>query len=134
MKPLIEICGFGLVGLALMHAGFPRYFRWGTELAGLSTINREMMKVHTFFIALTVFLMGVLCLDSASLLISTELGRRVSFGLGIFWGLRLMIQIFGYSSELWRGKKFETVVHMVFTVFWLLLTVTFLGAAAGLGG
>ncbi len=131
MKTLFEICGLGLVGLSLMHAGFPRYFGWKTELAGLSPINREMMKVHTLFIALTVLLMGLLCLSSATLLMDTVLGRRVSLGLGLFWGLRLGIQIFGYSSSLWRGKRFETAVHILFTVFWSMLTFTFLVAGTG---
>ena len=64
--------------VALAHAIFPRYFDWKEELAQLSLMNRQMMKVHSFFIALTVFLMGLLCLSSSTELIGTDLGRRIA--------------------------------------------------------
>lgn len=85
-----------------------------------------MMKIHTFFIALTVLLMGVLCLTSTYDLATTTLGRRLSLGLGIFWGLRLFIQFFGYSTTLWKGKKFETIIHIVFLIIWTYFSIIFL--------
>ena len=96
-----------LVVLALVHVIFPRYFDWKIQLGGLSLINRQMMYVHTFFIALVVLLMGVLCVTSASELVNTPLGQKVCTGLFVFWFARLIIQFFGYSSELWKGKPFE---------------------------
>jgi hypothetical protein len=35
-------------------------------------------------------------------------------------------QFFGYSSQLWRGKPFETFAHIAFTLFWAWLTTLFL--------
>ncbi|HCN36811.1 MAG TPA: hypothetical protein DIS94_03750 [Bacteroidetes bacterium] len=126
MKSLIEICGVILVILGLMHLVFPKYFKWKTELKSLSLINREMMKVHTFFIGVTVFLMGVLCLTNSNNLINTEFGKTISLGLGFFWGLRLIIQFYGYSSDLWKGKKFETIIHIFFSLIWSFFTFVFL--------
>ncbi|MES2412057.1 MAG: hypothetical protein V4535_11500 [Bacteroidota bacterium] len=126
MEIHLKIIGCLLVGLALIHIVFPRYFNWGIELKSLSLINRQMMTVHTFFIALTVFLMGLLCLTSSSELIQTNFGKRISFGLGIFWTIRLLIQFFGYSPELWKGKKFETLMHLMFSLLWLYLSTIFL--------
>lgn len=105
---------------------FPKYFNWNSELKSLSLINRQMMIVHTFFIAFTVFLMGLLCLTSSSELIETNLGKNISLGLGIFWTVRLAIQLFGYSKELWQNKIFETVIHLLFTIFWAYLSYIFL--------
>ena len=127
----LRIIGFALVVLALLHAAFARYFNWRTEFAPVSLINRQMMYVHTFFVAFMVLLMGVLCLTSASDLVSTPLGRRVALGCGMFWLARLLIQFFGYSPELWRGKRFETGVHVVFTGLWSYLSAVFL--LVGLG-
>lgn len=115
--------------LALVHVIFPKYFNWKEELKSLSLINRQMMTVHTFFIALVVFLMGLLCLTSATELIETKLGKTITFGLGIFWSIRLFIQFFGYSAELWKGKRFETIVHILFSFFWTYLSVVFLWTA-----
>lgn len=114
--------------LALAHAAFPKQFEWKKDLSSLSLINRQMMLVHTFFIALTVFLMGLLCLLSADELINTAFGKKISLGLGIFWGARLFIQFFWYSPKLWKGKTFETTVHIVFSMLWVSLTTLFFTA------
>ena len=126
MEAHLKLIGLLLVGLALLHAGFVRYFNWRHELVSLSLINRQMMYVHTFFIALMVFLMGLLCLTSAAELVGTPLGHRVALGCGIFWLVRLLIQFFGYSARLWRGKRFETVVHVVVSGLWSYLSLIFL--------
>lgn len=125
METHIRISGVLLAALALLHIIFPRRFQWKGELSSLSIMNRQMMYVHSFFIALTVFLMGILCLTSAQELVDTVLGRRVLIGLAIFWAIRFLIQIFGYSSKLWRGKKFETSVHIFFVILWSYLTTVF---------
>ena len=121
-----KIIGVLLIALAFVHVIFPKYFKWKEELKSLSLINQEIMKVHTFFIALVVFLIGLLCLTSSSELINTGLGKQVSLGFGIFWSFRLLIQFFGYSSELWKGKKKETVIHLIFTILWIYLSYVFL--------
>ena len=122
----LKLSGFFLVILALLHAAFARYFNWRTDFAAVSLINRQMMYVHTFFVAFVVLLMGLLCLSSAAELVGTPLGRRVALGCGVFWLARLLIQFFGYSPELWRGKRFETGVHFIFIGFWSYLSTLFL--------
>lgn len=122
----LEIVGGLLVALALIHAVFPAYFDWKAELRGLSLVNRQLMYVHTFFIALTVLLMGVLCLTSARELLETRLGGRVLAGMLVFWGVRLVVQFFGYSSKLWKGKRFETTVHVLFSLLWSYVSLVFL--------
>lgn len=114
------------MALALVHLIFPSYFDWGKELRPLSLINRQMMMVHTLFIALMVLLMGLLCLTSSYELVGTKLGQRIALGLGLFWIVRLLVQLFGYSPALWRGKRFETAVHVLFSLLWTYLSAVFL--------
>jgi hypothetical protein len=121
-----KIIGIILIALAFVHVIFPKYFKWKEELKPLSLINQQIMKVHTFFIALVVFLIGLLCLTSSNDLINTELGKKVSLGFGIFWSFRLIIQFFGYSSKLWKGKKMETIVHIIFSFLWTYLSYIFI--------
>jgi hypothetical protein len=121
----LKIIGILLIALALVHIVFPKYFNWEKELSSLSLINRQMMTVHTFFIALLVFLMGLLCLTSSNELTDTTFGKKISLGLGIFWTIRLVTQFFGYSSKLWKGKTFETTVHILFILLWAYLSFMF---------
>jgi len=125
MEIHLKIIGILLIVLAMVHIVFPKYFNWDKELGSLSLINRQLIWVHTFFIALTILLMGLLCLTSSSELIETSLGKRISLGLGVFWGIRLFVQFFGYSSKLWKGKTFETSVHILFTFLWIYLSSIF---------
>ncbi len=125
MEIHFKIIGILLIVLGLIHIIFPKYFNWKVELQSLSLINRQMMASHTFFIALVVFLMGLLCLTMGTELIGTKLGKIISLGLGVFWTLRLLIQFFGYSSDLWKGKAFETSIHIIFGGLWTYLSCIF---------
>ena len=126
MEINLKISGLLLIILALLHIGFPKYFDWKTELKSLTLLTRQVMYVHTFFIALIVLLMGVLCFTSAAELIVSKLGNKILIGFGFFWFCRLLIQIFGYSSKLWKGKKLETSIHILFLFFWTYLSVLYL--------
>ncbi|MFL5730780.1 MAG: hypothetical protein ACJ75J_14930 [Cytophagaceae bacterium] len=126
MEIHFKIIGILLIVLSLVHVAFPWYFNWDKELKSLSLINRQMMNIHTLFIGLMVFLMGLLCLTSTEELITTSLGKKVSLGFGLFWSIRLFIQFFGYSSALWKGKTFETSVHVLFSILWAYVSFIFL--------
>jgi hypothetical protein len=126
MQIHLKIIGCILIALATAHIFFPKYFKWENELKSLSLINRQMMIVHTFFVAFTVFLMGVICLLSSKDIVETNLGKIISLGFGIFWIIRLFIQFFGYSNDLWKGKIFETAMHIIFSLLWTYLSIVFL--------
>jgi len=122
----IRIIGWLLIIISWLHLFFPKYFEWKRECSSMSQINRQMFYVHSYFIALTLLLMGILCLTSASDLLNTTLGKRICLGLGVFWSVRLVVQFVGYSSKLWRGKRLETSIHILFSLFWIYLSTIFL--------
>ncbi|KIC93532.1 hypothetical protein [Flavihumibacter solisilvae] len=126
MEIHLRIIGTLLVMLALVHLYFPRYFDWKRDFSTVSIVNRQMFYVHSFFIAFVVLLMGILCLTSAQELVNTSLGKKICLCLGVFWLARLVIQFFGYSSQLWKGKTFETTIHVVFSIFWTYMSLTFI--------
>jgi len=125
MELHLKLIGWLLVALSLVHIVFPKKFDWMNELKSVSLMNRQLMYIHTFFIAFVVMLMGLLCITSANELMQTALGKKISFGLWLFWTVRLLVQFFGYSSQLWKGKRFETIVHIVFSFLWVYLSVVF---------
>ena len=125
MEIHFKIIGTLLIMLALLHFIFPKYFNWKHELNQLSMMNRQLMYVHSFFIALVVFLMGLLCLTSSTELLTTPLGHRISLGFGIFWVVRLFVQLLVYSSKLWKGKTFESSVHILLSILWIYLSTVF---------
>ena len=116
-----------LIGvLALLHLAFPRRFAWRTELARLSTINRQIFLVHCFFLVLILCMQAALLVTMpGALLDPSPLARALTGALCLFWGLRLLAQWFIYEWDLWRGRPFETCVHVGFTTLWAYLTTVF---------
>ncbi len=99
--------------------------KWKLELKKISLLNRQMMITHTFFIALTVLLMGLLCIFYSGELVNTYLGNALSMGLALFWTLRLLTQLFGYSMRLWQGRQAETFVHVAYSLVLVYTTAVF---------
>ncbi|MEJ1242213.1 hypothetical protein WBG78_28955 [Chryseolinea sp. T2] len=126
MELHIKIVGALLITLSLMHVVIPGYFKWGQELSSLSLITKQILYVHTFFIAFVVLLMGLLCLGYTRELLHDPFGKVITFGLFVFWVVRLVFQFFVYSPKVWRGKTFETAMHIVFSVLWLYISGVFL--------
>jgi hypothetical protein len=125
MELHLKIIGWMMIALAMLHLVFPKYFEWSKELAPLSLINKQLMYVHTFFIGLVVLLMGIFCIYSGTEIIDTKLGRQLSLGFFVFWSARLAFQFFVYSPKLWKGKRFETIIHVVFSLTWIYFSAVF---------
>src|SRR3982751_2547981 len=114
---LLRVCGSFLLGLFVLNFFVPKQFKWAEELPRLSLLNRRIMQVHAIFIALILLMMGLLLVTLPRELLSPQpLSRAVTGGLAVFWAVRLWMQWFLYDAELWRGKKFETFMHVAFSV------------------
>ncbi len=125
----LKVVGALLLTLGLAHSMFSRYFKWQKELAQLSLLTRQILLVHCFFIALLLVMMGVCSLFYPSALLgSGALSRLVLTGFVVFWLCRLACQFFVYDPAIWRGRPLYTVMHVVFSLFWIYLVLIY-GAA-----
>jgi hypothetical protein len=122
MEIHFRIIGGLLIALAFFHVVLPKHFNWKKELSTLSLMNKQMMHVHAFFIAFMVLLMGILCLTCTDDLVHTAFGKKISLGMGAFWVTRFIFQFLVYSPKIWRGKRMETVAHIVFSLLWAYLS------------
>jgi hypothetical protein len=122
----LRIVGMVMAGLVIVNLIVPLRFRWREEMSRLSLINRQIFQVHSLFIVLTLVLFAALLLTSAEALLEpTRLSRAVLTGLLIFWGTRMLVQWFVYSPAIWRGNRFNTVMHGLFSALWVYVTATF---------
>ena len=125
----LRIAGALLIALAGAHVTFPRRFKWREEMARVSLLNRQMFFVHIFFICLGLAMNGALALFWTNALLEKSALAAVVLGcITLFWFLRLLVQLFVYDSSLWRGNRFNTCMHVVFSLFWTYLMCTFGGA------
>jgi hypothetical protein len=125
----LRIVGVLMALLVVVNLFVPRRLHWREEMARLSLINRQIFQVHSIFIVLTLALFSALLLTSGDALLQrTRLSRAVLIGLTMFWGLRMLMQWFFYSPDVWRGNAFNTVMHYLFSGAWVYVTSTFAAA------
>jgi hypothetical protein len=122
----LRIAGVVLAALVVVNLYVPRRFGWRADLAKLSLLNRQIFQVHSIFLVLILALFSALLLACGDALLEpTRLSRAVLIGLTIFWGVRAATQWWFYSPEIWRGNRFFTVMHVVFSATWIYLTGVF---------
>ncbi len=123
----LRIVGILMLLLVAMNVfDVPRRFHWKREMASLSLLNRQIFQVHAAFICVVLLLFAALTLIlPRQLLEPTPLARALLAGIGLFWFLRLLTQWFVYDWRIWRGNRFYTVMHFVFTGVWIYFTATF---------
>jgi len=125
----LRIVGVFMALLAVLNLCLPARLRWREEMAALSLLNRQIFQVHSGFIILTIALVSALLLTCADALLEpTRLSRAVVSGLAIFWGARMLTQWFVYSPAVWRGNRFNTWMHYLFSAAWIYVTATFVAA------
>jgi hypothetical protein len=122
----LRFVGALMAALVVINLFVPGRFRWREEMARLSLVNRQIFQAHTVFIVLTVAMFSALLLTSADALLEpTRLSRAILGGLTLFWGVRMLMQWFFYSPAIWRGNRFNTVMHGVFSAAWVYVTTVF---------
>jgi hypothetical protein len=122
----LRVVGVVMASLVVVNLVVPRRFHWREEMSRLSLLNRQIFQAHNVFLILTLALFSALLLTSgAALLEPTRLSRAVLAGLTVFWGLRMLMQWYFYSPLIWRGHRFNTVMHYVFSVTWVYVTTVF---------
>jgi hypothetical protein len=122
----LRLVGGLMALLVVINLFVPHRLHWREEMTRLSLVNRQIFQVHSMFIVLTLGLFSALLLTSADALLEpTRLSRVVLIGLTIFWTVRMLVQWWFYSPEVWRGNRFNTVIHAVFSVTWVYVTATF---------
>ncbi len=123
---LLRCTGAGFLALAAVHHPISRRLGWNEDVQRLQPVNAGIFHSHLFFICFGLILLGfTLLLGAPAFLERSPLGRWISGMLLLFWTMRLYRQWFGFSQELWRGKRFETAIHLAFTAVWILVIAVF---------
>lgn len=127
----LKLAGLSLIGLGIMHGFLGERFAWKEELSRISLLNRQIFYVHTFFVALILLLLGSLSLfGTNALLEKTAMSRYFCGGVTLFWLCRWIFQFCIYDASLWRGKRFETRIHILFSLLWTYYVAVY-GVAFG---
>ena len=125
----LRIVGMVMAGLVIVNVCVPARFHWREEMARISLLNRQIFQAHAVFLVLTLGLISALLLTCGDALLEpTRLSRAILIGLTIFWTLRLVMQWGFFSPALWRGHRFNTAMHYLFSAIWVYVSTVFAAA------
>ena len=125
----LRIVGVVMAWLVVVNLYVPWRFRWREEMARLSLLNRQGFQAHAVFLVLTLALFSALLLTSSDALLEPPpLSRAILIGLTIFWTVRMVMQWGFYSPEIWRGHRFNTAMHYIFSAIWVYISTVFAAA------
>ena len=92
----------------------------------MSPASASVFHVHTLFVCAVLVLMGLPALFAPTIFVErTRAALWMNWSYVAFWALRLYVQWCVFPRTLWRGKRLETRMHVMFTVIWIGLTILF---------
>jgi len=104
MKSELWVTAGGLfaAAFAVFHLFFWKLFRWNTDLAKLTSLNRAIVQVLNLSLTFVFVIFAYLAFAHSAEVLSTALGRALLFSIAALWYLRAIEQIvfFGLRSRL----------------------------------
>ena len=115
MEIALSIAAAAQLAIAVLNLFLVRIMKWEEPVARMPQLVREVFHVHAWFITITLVIFGVVTIRFAGELAAgtSDLGRWLAGGIGLFWLIRWVMQFFYYNSSHWKGKRAETIVHIV---------------------
>jgi len=121
------VAGTIQMAIVLANAVLPAKLNVHEGMAGVPLFLRQVFVVHWVYIVLTVSLFSLVCFFFArDLAGGSRLGRFMCVAMGVFWGLRLPLQLFYYDAELRRRNRVLDLAY----VLSLVALIAIFGATA----
>lgn len=127
----LRIVAAAQIALAMLSLCLPRILDWKADINRMSLLVRDVFEIHSWFIALTLVIWGVLTWRFAPEMAHapTDLSRWLCAAIGLFWGIRAILQWTHYDSSHWRGIPSRTLIHWtLFFGYGAWTTVYFMAA------
>ncbi len=112
--PAIQVAGVLHLLVASVNFVAAGKFRYRDNLARVSPIVRQVFVVQNVYIVIVLVGLALACFGfAADLAGASPLGRALSGFLALFWGLRLLLQVFFYDRSLKQQHRLLSTVFLV---------------------
>jgi hypothetical protein len=125
------LAAVGQFSIAILNFRLVQIMRWDSALASLPLLVREVFHVHAWFISLTLIIFATLTWRFAADFASGShpFCRWLACAIGLFWAIRVILQVTYYSSSHWRGITTRTLVHILLLIVYIGFAAVYLSAA-----
>ena len=122
-ETLLGIGGLIQLGVLTASALVLGTLKWRKELAGLSTLSRQLIWVHGGYIVLTIAAMGLVSLcEAAELAGGSLLARSICMFVAVFWSVRLAIQLLLFDGRPYLTRRALKLGYHALTVAFAALS------------
>ena len=121
------------LAIAALNLFLIRLLKWQGELARMQLLVREVFRVHAWFISITLAIFGIITWRFVDEMAggTNPVCQWFAAGIGSFWAVRTVLQVFYYSSSHWRGQLGRTLVHIALLFLYGGFAAAYLWAAFG---
>ncbi len=126
LETLIMISGVLQLGTLLASAQVPKELKFREELPKVNPLLRHWILTAGGYIVLNLTAFGILSLLFAKELASGQsLARGVCGFISVFWGIRLIIQLFVFDAKPYLRNWFLTIGYHALTIVFTWHTVVY---------
>ncbi len=125
LPTLILAGGIAQAGVLVASSLVPFRLDWKKELAGLSTLHRQMYWIYGSYVVLSIVAFAVISIAHHSeVAAGSGLARAFCGYVAVFWGIRLVLQavldVKAHLTAWWltAGYHLLTVLFALFTVLY----------------
>jgi hypothetical protein len=113
LQLLLSVFAILQVAIAVLNIGLVRFLKWKDDLDQLPLLLRQVFMAHLWFISLTLAIFGVMTWRFSTEMAASSDRASVwlAGAIGLFWGVRVVLQIAYYSASHWRGQAGRTMIH-----------------------
>ena len=130
---LLQIVGALQLAIAVLNLFLVRLLHWQKDLSRMPLLLREVFQVHAWFISVTLTIFAAMTWRFAAEMAghANPACQWLAAGIGLFWAVRIVLQVTYYSSRHWRGQFGRTLVHVALPIIYGGFASLYLGTALG---
>lgn len=122
----IQLAGIILLCITVANFFAPKKMRWTVNLKKTEPVFRQVFISHCVFLLACVVGMALLCLLTPHWLLAEGLGKAVTGFLALFWGARVLVQLFYYDKTIKQQFPFfNALFSLIFIYLGVVFTIAF---------
>ncbi|MGB0992483.1 MAG: hypothetical protein ACPG32_08440 [Akkermansiaceae bacterium] len=121
----IRIAGVILLCITSANIFAPKKMRWSANLAKTELVFRQVFTIHCVFLLACVVAMALVSIVRPEWLLTDGLGRATAGFIALFWGSRILVQLFYYEPSI---KRQYPVFNVLFLVAFVSVTIVYAAA------
>ena len=130
---LLQFAAAFQLAIAALNLFLVPLLKWREDLARMPLLLREVFQVHAWFISITLAIFAAMTWRFASEMAvhANPVCQWLAASIGVFWGIRTVLQAGYYSSSHWRGQPGRTLAHVGLLMLYGGFAAVYLWAAFG---